>query len=69
MERKINNGDTLVCKNNCYNFTKIVILRKAKSSKKNPENMYLCDVWLKDSDTPSMWYITESRLLDISDNL
>ena len=67
--RKFNNGDVITCKDNSYNFTKITIKRIKKPSKKNPQNMYLCDVLIKGHNETSMWYITEERLIDITNNL
>ena len=63
-ERKYQNGQELkVVKTNAYNFSKIIIIRKEKSSKQQPEIKYLCHVYLENGTNPMSWIITE-RLID-----
>lgn len=61
--RKYQNDQELkVSKTNKYNFSKIIIVRKEKSSKKNPDIKYLCHVYLEDGTLQTGWVITEKRI-------
>ena len=63
-ERKYQNGQELkVVKTNAYNFSKIIIIRKEKSSKQQPEIKYNCQVYLENGSNIPGWVITE-KLID-----
>ena len=66
-ERKYQNGQELkVVKTNAYNFSKIIIIRKEKSSKQQPEIKYLCHVYLENGTNPSSWVITQKRIDELT---
>ena len=66
-ERKYQNGQELkVVKNNTYNFSKIIIIRKEKSSKQQPEIKYLCSVYSVTGTSPMSWVITEKRIDELT---
>ena len=66
-ERKYQNGQELkVVKNNAYNFSKIIIIRKEKSSKQQPEIKYLCNVYLENGTLMTGWVITENRINELT---
>lgn len=66
-ERKYQNGQELkVVKTNAYNFSKIIIVRKEKSSKKQPEIKYLCNVYLENGTFMTGWVITEIRINELT---
>ena len=66
-ERKYQNGQELkVVKTNAYNFSKIIIIRKEKSSKQQPEIKYLCHAYLENRTNPMSWVITEKRIDELT---
>ena len=66
-ERKYQNRQELkVVKTNAYNFSKIIIIRKEKSSKQQPEIKYLCHVYLENGTDPMSWIITEKRIDELT---
>lgn len=66
-ERKYQNGQELkVVKTNAYNFLKIIIIRKEKSSKQQPEIKYLCHVYLENGTYQTGWVITEKRIEELT---
>ena len=66
-ERKYQNGQELkVVKTNAYNFSQIIIIRKEKSSKQQPEIKYLCHVYLEDGTEQTGWVITENRINELT---
>ena len=66
-ERKYQNGQELkVVKTNAYNFSKIIIIRKEKSSKQQPEIKYLCSVYTEKGTSPMSWVLTENRIDELT---
>lgn len=66
-ERKYQNGQELkVVKTNAYNFSKIIIIRKEKSSKQQPEIKYMCHVYLENGTYQTGWVITEKRIDELT---
>ena len=66
-ERKYQNGQVLkVVKTNAYNIYTIIIIRKEKSSKKQPEIKYLCNVYLENGTNVPGWVITEKLIDDLT---
>lgn len=66
-KRKYQNGQELkVVKTNAYNFSKIIIIRKEKSSKQHPEIKYLCNVYLENETFMTGWVITENHINELT---
>lgn len=64
------NKQEIINEGKSYNFYKIVIRRKAKLSKEDPNRKYLCDVYSsKDDKEPVAWYIYEKTLDNIMEGL
>ena len=61
--RKYQNGQIITfSRPTALGFVKILIRRKEKSSKQNPEIRYLCNVYYKDGRFSSAWIIEEKDI-------
>ena len=71
MDRKYENGFTIINNSSKYNFYKIRVCRKAMKKKSDTYIRYECDVWYKgrEDSRPMLMIISEQTIDEILENI